>query len=126
MSFQIRMGIPEMYDLWNALQQKYHDGTMKKSEERLYKKWGSAMKKLSESPAYPGLQTHEIPPLSRRYGMKVWQSYLENQTSNAMRMYWVYGPGQQEITIIGLEPHPEDTKNGAYDRITLSEIAKDT
>ncbi|MCD8104661.1 MAG: hypothetical protein LUF35_06600 [Lachnospiraceae bacterium] len=32
-------------------------------------------------------------------------------------MYWVYGPGKQEITVIGLEPHPEDKKNGAYDRI---------
>lgn len=35
-------------------------------------------------------------------------------------MYWVYGPNRQEITIIGLEPYPENTKNGAYDRIKLS------
>ena len=47
---------------------------------------------------------------SRRYGMKVWQSYLENKTSGAMRMYWVYGPDQKDITIIGLEPHSEDKK----------------
>lgn len=25
-----------------------------------------------------------------------------------MRMFWVYGPDQQQITIIGLVPHPED------------------
>ena len=37
--------------------------------------------------------------------MKVWQSYLENKTSGTMRMYWVYGPDQKDITIIGLEPH---------------------
>ena len=37
-------------------------------------------------------------------------------------MYWVYGPNIQEITIIGLEPHPEDAKNGSYDRITLSDL----
>ncbi len=59
---------------------------------------------------------------SKRYGVKVWQSYLENKSSGARRMYWVYGPNQQEITIIGLEPHPEDAKNGAYDRITLSDV----
>ena len=70
---------------------------------------------LSAAPGYPSLQTHEIEPLSRRYGMKVWQSYLENKTSGAMRMYWVYGPDRTDITIIGLEPHPEDKKNGAYD-----------
>lgn len=52
--------------------------------------------------------------------MKVWQSYLENNKSGARRMYWVYEADRQEITIIGLEPHPENTKNGAYDRIKLS------
>ena len=26
------------------------------------------------------------------------------------------------IRIIGLEPHPEDKKNGAYDRISLSDL----
>jgi len=116
------MGIPEIQRLWNDLQKNYRSGTSNKSEEQLYKKWGKALKKLSENPNYPGLRTHEIQPLSRRYGMKVWQSYLENRTSNAMRMYWVYGPNQNEITIIGLEPHPEDKKNGAYERIPLSDI----
>jgi hypothetical protein len=32
-------------------------------------------------------------------------------------MFWVYGPDHKDITIIGLEPHPEDSKNGSYDRI---------
>lgn len=116
------MGIPEMLALWNDLQQKYRADSLTKQEKQLYKKWGNSLKKLSENPFYPGLQTHEISPLSKRYGMKVWQSYLENKTSGAMRMYWVYGPDQQEITIIGLEPHPEDKKNGSYDRINLSDL----
>ena len=67
-------------------------------------------------------KSYEIDVLSKRYGMKVWQSYLENKNSDAMRMFWVYGPGQREITVIGLEPHPEDKKKGAYDRIKLSEL----
>lgn len=29
---------------------------------------------------------------------------------------------KDEITIIGLEPHPEDAKDGAYDRIPLSDL----
>ena len=110
MNFNIRMGIPEMQELWLDLQEKYRSGNIKKKEEQLYKKWGKALKLLSADPGYPSLQTHEIEPLSRRYGMKVWQSYLENKTSGAMRMYWVYGPDQKDITIIGLEPHPEDRK----------------
>ena len=122
MNYNIRMGIPEMQKLWDDLQQKYRSGTISKTEGKLYKKWGKALKKLSQDPTYPRLQTHEISALTKRYGMKVWQSYLENKTSNAMRMYWVYGPNQSEITIIGLEPHPEDKKNGTYNRITLSEL----
>ena len=122
MNFIIRMGIPEMYALWNGLQIKSQNGTIRKKEDELYNKWGKAMKLLSADPQYPSLQTHEIVPLSKRYGMKVWQSYLENKKSGARRIYWVYGPNKNEITVIGLGPHPEDAKNGAYDRITLSEL----
>ena len=122
MAYQIRMGIPEMQALWSDLQTKHRNGTANKKEELLYSKWGNALRKLSENPTYPSLKSHEIEPLSRRYGMRVWQSYLENKKSGAMRMFWVYGPNQQEITIIGLEPHPEDKKNGAYDRINLSDM----
>ena len=118
--FNIRMGIPEMEAFWNKLQTGHRNGINNKKDEELYMKWGSALKKLSANPMYPSLHIHEIEPLSRRYGMKVWQSYLENKTSKARRMYWVYGPDQKDITIIGLEPHPEDAKNGAYDRINLS------
>ena len=74
MNFNIRMGIPEMQELWLDLQEKYRSGNIKKKEEQLYKKWGKALKLLSADPGYPSLQTHEIEPLSRRYGMKVWQS----------------------------------------------------
>ena len=50
MAYTIRMGVPEMEALWNDLQTKWRSGTMKKDEEKLYKKWGSALKKLSEDP----------------------------------------------------------------------------
>ena len=122
MQFLICLGIPEMLALWERLRQGHAEGKLSKQEEKLYQKWGKAMKLLASNHAYPGLHTHEIGPLSKRYGMKVWQSYLENRNSRAMRMYWVYGPDQRDITIIGLEPHPEDKKNNAYDKVTLSGI----
>ena len=122
MSFAIRMGIPEMLDLWTDLSKKKTAGTISKKELALYNKWGKAMRILSQDPSYPSLHTHDIEPLTKRYGVKVWQSYLENNTSRAMRMYWVYGPDRQDITIIGLEPHPEDKKNAAYDKISLSDM----
>jgi hypothetical protein len=37
-------------------------------------------------------------------------------------MFWTYGPGRKEITILGVEPHPEYKKRGAYERIKLSRL----
>jgi hypothetical protein len=111
--FTIRLGVPEMENFWKELSDKVSDGTIGKAEERLYKKIGKAFVLLSNDPRHPGLRSHEIEALSRRYGVKVWQSYLENKTSGAGRLYWVYGPDKNEITVIGLEPHPEDKKNQA-------------
>lgn len=88
------------------------------------KSGGKALKFLSEDPKYPSLNTHSISSLSERYGMKVWESYLENNNSKARRMFWVYGPNREDITIIGLDPHPERSKNGAYDRVELSKLPK--
>ena len=89
MAYNIRMGIPEMAELWKRLQTSYRDGTINKKDAELYKKWGSALKKLAMDPFYPSLKSHEIEPLSKRYGIKVWQSYLENKKSGARRMFWV-------------------------------------
>ena len=123
--FLIRLGVPEMERLWVDLKSKALTETLSKDEESLYKKWGKAMVHLAHDPQYPGLHSHEISALSRRYGEKVWQSYLENRNPIAARMYWVYGPGKGEITIIGLEPHPEDSKSAGYLKVKLSNIGEE-
>lgn len=33
-------------------------------------------------------------------------------------------PNREDFTIIGLDPHPESSKNGAYDRVELSKLPK--
>jgi hypothetical protein len=123
--FTIRLGIPEMEVFWTYLLQRKENGTLTVSENLLYKKMGKAMRLLANNPRHPGLNSHEIDALSRRYGMKVWESYLENKSSRAGRIFWIYGPDKQEITILGLEPHPEDKKNSGYDRVTLSATGKE-
>lgn len=72
MVYAIRMGVPEMEALWNELQTKWRSGTIRKDEEKLYKKWGSALKKLSENPMYPGLKSHEIDVFIK----KIWYESL--------------------------------------------------
>ena len=114
------MGVPEMAALWADLKEKATRGNAKRDELKLYKTLGKALKLLAEDPRYPGLHSHEISTLTKRYGMKVWESYLENNTPAAGRIFWVYAPGKGDITIIGLEPHPND-KGNAYQKITLSQ-----
>ena len=119
--FEIRLGIPEMEKLWNSLSEKFHNGSAKKNETKLYKQLGKAMALLQNDPRHPGLNSHEISSLTARYGMKVFESYLENNTPKAGRIFWVYDPKKKDITIIGLEPHPDD-KSNAYKKITLSDM----
>ena len=119
--FAIRMGVPEMETLWNDLKEKNQNGTANKDELRLYKRLGKTLAQIANNPRYPGLHTHDIDALTARYGIKVWQSYLENNTPGAGRVFWVYGPGTGEITVIGLEPHPDD-KSNSYRKITLSKM----
>ena len=58
MDYNIRMGIPDMAELWNRLQTSYRDGIISKKDTELYKK-------LAMNPYYPSLNSHEIEPLSR-------------------------------------------------------------
>jgi hypothetical protein len=119
--YNIRMGIPEMDSFWTGLCSKVSSSTTNKDETILHRKLGKALSNLSQNSRHPGLESHEISSLSKRYGMKVWESYLENKTPKAGRIFWVYGPNLMDITIIGLEPHPED-KSNAYNKITLSSM----
>ena len=122
--FEIHLGIPEMEELWNSLSGKVNNGSAKRNEIKLYKRMGKAMALLSDNPRHPGLNSHEISSLTARYGMKVFESYLENNTPKAGRIFWVYGPDKKGITIIGLEPHPDDKPN-AYKKVTLSSMGEE-
>ena len=117
------MGAKKMRPLWNRLTAEFQNKTISKENFALYKKWGKAVKNLASNPQHPGLATHKIDQLSKRYGKEVWQSYLENNTPAAGRMFWAYGPNRGEITVIGLEPHPESTK-AAYNQVDLDSLGK--
>lgn len=121
--FTIRMGIPEMDAFWSELETKIETETASKDEVKLYKKIGKALVLLANDPRYPGLNSHEISSLTARYGQKVWESYLENKTPAAGRIFWTYGPDQGDITIVAIEPHP-NYKSNAYKKITLSAMGE--
>ena len=111
------MGVPEMETFWNEISAGYKEGTLDANETKFFKKLVKTIDLLRNNPRHNSLETHEIAVLSKRYGIKIFQSYLENKTPAAGRIFWTYGPGKAEITILGLEPHPE--KRG-YDKVKLS------
>ena len=63
-------------------------------------------------------------PFNIRMGVPEMEAYLENNTPAAGRLFWAYGPDPQDITVLAIEPHPEDQKRGAYQRIKLSALPK--
>lgn len=100
-----------------ALEKKYQAGKLSKDERKRLKLHVKCFNQLSLDPKYPGLKTHEIDKLSKKYGVKVWQSYLKNHSPAAGRVFWIYGPGKKEITICAIEPHPDP---GKYGKVKLS------
>jgi hypothetical protein len=122
MTFNIRMGLPEMQALWQDLSKRKLQGKLDKDEEAAFKKLVKALVFLSHNPRHPGLASHEIDDLTRKYGIKIFQSYLENRTPAAGRLFWACGPDKGDITVLAIEPHPEDQKRGAYQRIKLSAL----
>jgi hypothetical protein len=122
MPFNIRMGVPEMEAIWNDLSSLQQQNKRQKHEEKFLKKWVKAIGYLRQNPRHQSLASHEIEDLTRKHGFKIFQSYLENNTPSAGRMFCAYGPEKGDITILATEPHPEDQKRGACGRIRLASL----
>lgn len=80
---------------------------LNRDEKDLYRKIRKSLQYLETNPKHPGLNSHEIEVLTEKYGVRIWESYLENKKAGARRMFWIYGPETKEITIVGIEKHPE-------------------
>ena len=58
------------------------------------KKVRRALAHIEANPKYPGLHSHlyeNFPGLEKE---KIWDSYIENQTPSAWRIFWMYGPNE--------------------------------
>ncbi len=77
-------------------------------DEGLFKQVYETVMLLASNPKHPGLQTHAYHSLWHPYDpkQKVFEAYAQNQTPSAYRVFWCYGPGKQQITLIAVAPHP--------------------
>src|SRR3990167_5973652 len=75
------------------------------SKKAIYKAVVKTLGLMQVDLRHPSLHTHEHSTLSRKWGYKVFESYAQNKTPGAYRVFWCYGPKKEEITIIAIIPH---------------------
>lgn len=61
---------------------------------------------LQQDPHYPSLNSHIFHSRRAPGGEQVWESYAQNNTPGAYRIFWYYGPGENEITVFSIRQHP--------------------
>ena len=74
---------------------------------------GCHLELLKENPFNRSLKSHEISFLSKFTGHKIFESYIENNTSGAKRLFWHYG-NANEIIIDNYSNHPNKTNKKDY------------
>lgn len=92
-----------------ALDSRQKTGKRKSSrQEGLFKQIHKAIALLLSNPRHPGLATHEFRSLTSPFddSARVFEAHAQNGTAGAYRIFWCYGPGKGEITIIAITPHP--------------------
>ena len=62
---------------------------------------------LEANPRHGSLSSHRFESLGGPRGEVVWESYVENRTPGAWRIWWWYGPEREQITILSIGPHPD-------------------
>src|SRR5689334_15961771 len=79
---------------------------LEKTKRAQYKAVGKALAYMEQNIRHPSLHTHEYSKLSQATGYKVFESYAQNNTPGAYRIFWRYGPSKDTITILAITPHP--------------------
>ena len=76
------------------------------NQQAKLRKVRKALVRLAENPRHPGLVSHlyESFPVDR--DVTVWDSYVENRTPGAWRIFWCYGPAKGVITVLAITPDP--------------------
>ena len=66
------------------------------------------LKYMAADLRHPSLGTHKYDdyenPIDK--AKPVFEAYAQNNTPGAYRVFWVYGPDKQQLTILAITPHP--------------------
>lgn len=77
-----------------------------KSKKGVLKAVVKSLKLMSTNLKHPSLNTHKYDEIKGPNGEDVFESYAQNNTPGAYRIFWHYGPKKKMITILAITPHP--------------------
>ncbi len=77
------------------------------SQKKRYKAVKKTIEFLATNPRHNSLQTHEYMSLYGPNGEKVFEAYAQQRTPAAYRIFWYYGLGRNQLTIVAITPHPQ-------------------
>ena len=97
-----------MYRLQFTDTSKNELADLKKDNSRnaIYKAVIKSLKFLENDPKHPSLNSKPFKTLSGPSGEKLWESYAQQNTPGAYRIFWYYGPERKQITITSIISHP--------------------
>ena len=75
------------------------------SRPGLQKQLKKSLGNISRNPQHPALSSHPMDAFEKIYNVKVFSSYVQNNTPQAHRILWAYGPKARQITILAVIPH---------------------
>ena len=76
------------------------------ADEKKLKRVRNCLRLLEADPKYPGLNSHKYSGMKTPDKRDLWESYVENKTPAAWRVFWCYGPESTQITIVAITGHP--------------------
>jgi len=97
MTFRLRFR-PEAEDRLNALKSD-------KSKKAQYRAVLKCLGFMETDLKHNSLQTHEFTSMKGQNNEKVFTAYAQQNRPAAYRVFWHYGPGEKEITIVTITPH---------------------
>lgn len=77
-----------------------------KSKVRTLKAIVKSLNLMTANIKHPSLNTHKYDGMKGPKGEEVFESYAQNNTPGAYRIFWFYGPEKKVITILAITPHP--------------------
>ncbi len=86
--------------------EKHLEALQQPSKFKILKAVAKTLNLMEKNLRHPSLNTHVYHGIHGPNGEKIFEAYAQQKTPGAYRVFWYYGPGKSNITILAITPHP--------------------